>query len=152
MIPGGQSVFLPSPSFPTDVPFAKQVITSPPALQPNQLVSVTQYSQSPSSTSKVDTPLAVGQMAVHSDSMKEDGKKGKAVNVLHTWKDCLWDLGRGGEPEGVGDVVGEGDGVEEGKATPPPASESDGATPPPDATLSPQGLYLAHPVLHLSLS
>ena len=29
--------------------------------------------------------------------MGEDGKKGKAVYVLHTWKDCLWELGGGGE-------------------------------------------------------
>ena len=86
--------------------------------------------------------------------MKEDGKKGKAVNVLHTWKDCLWDLGKGGEPpEGIGDGVGEGEGVGDGKAaTPPPASESDGATPQPDATLSPQGMYQAYPVLHVNLS
>lgn len=72
--------------------------------------------------------------------MREEGKKGKAVNVLHTWKDCLWDLGRGGEPpEGVEDEPGEGREVDEKEGTPPPASESDSVTPAPETTLSPHG-------------
>jgi translation initiation factor 2D len=41
-------------------------------------------------------------MALASDDIKEDGKKGKAVFVLHTWKDCLWELGTGGDvPEAI---------------------------------------------------
>ena len=56
------------------------------------MVSITQHY--PSMTGP---PLAVGRMAVRGDDMGEDGKKGKAVYVLHTWKDCLWELGGGGE-------------------------------------------------------
>lgn len=52
-------------------------------------MSITQYHPG-----KIGPPLAVGRMALPSDELK-DGKKGKAVLVLHTWKDCLWDLGSG---------------------------------------------------------
>jgi translation initiation factor 2D len=60
-------------------------------LQNDQLVSVTQYHRE-----RIGPPLAVGRMAVTSDVLREaDTKelKGKAVYVLHTWKDCLWDMG-----------------------------------------------------------
>ena len=41
-------------------------------------------------------------MALPSDEIREDGKRGKAVFVLHTWKDCLWELGGGGDmPEAL---------------------------------------------------
>ena len=32
-------------------------------------------------------------MALPSDEMRRTGKKGKAVLVIHTWKDHLWDMG-----------------------------------------------------------
>ena len=43
-------------------------------------------------------PLAVGQMAVSGESLDradDVNTKGKAVYVLHTWKDQLWELGPG---------------------------------------------------------
>ena len=44
-------------------------------------------------------------MALASDEIKEDGKKGKAVYILHTWKDYLWELGGGGDVPEVRDVT-----------------------------------------------
>ncbi|KAK7676959.1 hypothetical protein QCA50_020077 [Cerrena zonata] len=73
------------------------VIQHSPNLQPNQLVSITQYHQFP----KLGPPLAVGRMAVNSEALDRsdqgDDVKGKAVVVLHTWKDHLWDLGKKGD-------------------------------------------------------
>ncbi len=62
-----------------------------PALAPDQLVSVTQYHRG-----TIGPPLAVGTMAVSSDTLRsaeETDVKGKAVYVLHTWKDALWEMG-----------------------------------------------------------
>ncbi|KAI0789203.1 eukaryotic translation initiation factor SUI1 family protein [Abortiporus biennis] len=67
-------------------------------LSPNQLVSVTQYYPG----MKVGAQIAVGKMAVSSEVLKEssgrwesggEDLRGKAVFVLHTWKDWLWDMG-----------------------------------------------------------
>ena len=44
----------------------------------------------------VGPPLAVGRMAVSSDALRSDEDrdvKGKAVYILHTWKDALWEMG-----------------------------------------------------------
>jgi len=43
-------------------------------------------------------PLAVGRMAVDADKIDHGVTKGKAVIVLHTWKDHLWAIGSKGEP------------------------------------------------------
>jgi hypothetical protein len=53
-------------------------------------------------------PLAVGHMAVDVDKINNSVTKGKAVVVLHTWKDHLWALGSKGEPP---DALPLGDGV-----------------------------------------
>lgn len=101
------------------------------------MVSITQYYPG-----KIGPPLAVGRMAMGSDGMREDGKKGKAVYVLHTWKDCLWELGGGGEvpeprdlevesKEGEDVVVGEAEGTAETTTEEPVQSTS---------TLTPQGM------------
>ncbi len=42
-------------------------------------------------------PVAVGRMAIDSRDLKSDGN-GKAVHVLHTYKDSLWGLGPGADP------------------------------------------------------
>ncbi|KAF9512452.1 hypothetical protein BS47DRAFT_1464083 [Hydnum rufescens UP504] len=42
-------------------------------------------------------PLAVGRMALPSPDIKRDGK-GRAVRILHTWKDTLWEIGSKPEP------------------------------------------------------
>ncbi|KAI8968620.1 hypothetical protein BD414DRAFT_504220, partial [Trametes punicea] len=44
----------------------------------------------------IGPPIAVGRMAVSSDTLRsaEEGDvKGKAVYILHTWKDALWEMG-----------------------------------------------------------
>ncbi|KAL1937903.1 hypothetical protein VTO73DRAFT_12653 [Trametes versicolor] len=67
------------------------VVQHSPTLSPDQLVSVTQYHRG-----AIGPPLAVGTMAVSSDilrSAEETDVKGKAVYVLHTWKDALWEMG-----------------------------------------------------------
>ncbi|RDX44971.1 eukaryotic translation initiation factor SUI1 family protein [Lentinus brumalis] len=67
------------------------VIQHSPSLVPEQLVSITQYHRD-----ALGPPLAVGRMAVSSDTLRsadETDVKGKAVYVLHTWKDALWDMG-----------------------------------------------------------
>ncbi|KAI0742631.1 eukaryotic translation initiation factor SUI1 family protein [Daedaleopsis nitida] len=60
-------------------------------LSPDQLVSITQYHRG-----GLGPPIAVGRMAVSSDTLRsteDTDVKGKAVYVLHTWKDALWDMG-----------------------------------------------------------
>ncbi|OSD03739.1 eukaryotic translation initiation factor SUI1 family protein [Trametes coccinea BRFM310] len=87
------------------------VIQHSPNLVPDQLVSVTQYHRG-----AIGPPLAVGRMAVSSDTLRsaeERDIKGKAVYVLHTWKDALWEMGSSKKadvpaPREFG-VTGEGD-------------------------------------------
>ncbi|KAF8183745.1 hypothetical protein K438DRAFT_1974778 [Mycena galopus ATCC 62051] len=68
------------------------VVHLTPSLNEGQLVSISQYTHGEKPTLSV--PLAVGRMALASDRI-QDGRqeKGKAVHVLHTWKDHLWDMG-----------------------------------------------------------
>ncbi|KZP05820.1 hypothetical protein FIBSPDRAFT_877106 [Athelia psychrophila] len=49
-------------------------------------------------------PLAVDRMALSGEEVRArgeredgEGRKGKVVLVLHTWKDCRWEMGSGGE-------------------------------------------------------
>lgn len=129
--------------------YSKQVVQHTPSLVPDQLVAITQYHPG-----KLGPPLAVGQMVVASDGMREDGKKGKAVYVFHTWKDSLWELGSGGEvpePREVAQIP-DGHGEEQGQEARERAEEGDGSAVPttgveaqPEvsgSTLSPQGSYL----------
>ncbi|KAM5538825.1 hypothetical protein V8D89_007547 [Ganoderma adspersum] len=67
------------------------VIQHSTTLSPDQLVSVTQYH-----AGAIGPPLAVGRMAVSSDTLRsseERDVKGKAVYILHAWKDALWEMG-----------------------------------------------------------
>ncbi|KAK7055104.1 eukaryotic translation initiation factor SUI1 family protein [Favolaschia claudopus] len=69
------------------------VIHYPPSsLEEGQLVSISQYSHGENPT--LSFPLAVGRMALASDNIRNGQEKGKAVYILHTWKDHLWDMGR----------------------------------------------------------
>lgn len=58
-------------------------------------------------------------MAVTSGQLKAGGeeRKGKAVIVLHTWKDCLWDMGsvaaRKGEVPEPREILAANEGEEE---------------------------------------
>ncbi|KAF4568396.1 hypothetical protein EYR40_010196 [Pleurotus pulmonarius] len=69
------------------------VVQWSPDIAEGQLVAIVQYT---SGESKRGYPLAVGHMSVSGEILQQDGK-GKAVYVKHTWKDTLWDMGRGGE-------------------------------------------------------
>ncbi|KAF4586194.1 translation initiation factor 2D [Pleurotus pulmonarius] len=69
------------------------VVQWSPDIAEGQLVAIVQYT---SDESKRGYPLAVGHMSVSGEILQQDGK-GKAVYVKHTWKDTLWDMGRGGE-------------------------------------------------------
>ena len=90
-------------------------------------------------------------MALASDEIKEDGKKGKAVYILHTWKDYLWELGGGGDVPEVRDVTvadneteGDADG-DEGESTGPSERPEimvpEAISEPSGSTLSPQGKH-----------
>ncbi|KXN90431.1 Eukaryotic translation initiation factor 2D [Leucoagaricus sp. SymC.cos] len=82
------------------------VIThSPTELTQNQLVAIHQLSSEKNAdetvTRIVSPPLAVGRMAVSSSDLKaksDADEKGKAVLILHTWKDRLWEMGQKVEP------------------------------------------------------
>jgi translation initiation factor 2D len=65
-----------------------------PGLEPQRLVSVTQYR-----AGALGPPLAVGRTALAGDALGAENVKGKAVHVLHTWKDKLWELGKGREAD-----------------------------------------------------
>ncbi|THH08838.1 hypothetical protein EW145_g2443 [Phellinidium pouzarii] len=64
-------------------------------LAPGQVVAVTCYTQD-----ALGPPLVVGRMAVaDSQLVREDGTaKGKAVHILHTIKDKLWEMGGQRDP------------------------------------------------------
>ena len=76
---------------------------------PPQLVAITQHTNA--SPTARGPPLAVGHLAVDLGVVK-DGGKGKAVHVLHSWKDYLFDLGSKVDPPGIVDAV---DDATEGK-------------------------------------
>jgi len=83
----------------------KSVITHSPAeLSQNQVVAIYQFSSAENDGGGtgirvVSPPLAVGRMAVSGHELKvkrEADEKGKAVLVLHTWQDNLWEMGQKG--------------------------------------------------------
>ncbi|ESK85165.1 eukaryotic translation initiation factor sui1 family protein [Moniliophthora roreri MCA 2997] len=74
------------------------VVHHTPSLKEGQLVSVCKY-ESRDGTPTLSPPLAVGRLAVSSDQLADGGReKGKAVIILHTWKDHLWEMGNKSEP------------------------------------------------------
>ncbi|KAL5498230.1 hypothetical protein ACEPAH_2370 [Sanghuangporus vaninii] len=102
-----------------------------------QLVSITQYVPG-----AVGPPLAVGRMAMPGARVREEDAKGKAVRVLHVYKDKLWEMGGKGEPPEpeVSSVLedqelekGEREGVEDedGEKTEKAGHAAEAATPPP---------------------
>ena len=94
-----------------------------------------------------------------------DGAKGKAAIVLHMYKDYLWEMGSKSDPPEPSDEEEETDAVEEaasitaelsleretpteGKATPPPESESVASSETDGGPLTPEGkrrkIYFLH--------
>ena len=71
----------------------KSVMRCPPSLGENQLVSIRQCVREGDKPA-LSPPVAVGRMALPGDQMRKAAQgKGKAVHVVHTWKDHLWDMG-----------------------------------------------------------
>ncbi|KAJ7279119.1 eukaryotic translation initiation factor SUI1 family protein [Mycena rebaudengoi] len=104
------------------------VVHHTPSLNEGQLVSISQYTHGENPT--LSAPLAVGHMALPSDQIENGRKeKGKAVYILHTWKDHLWDMGSKPDlPEPTAFAS-----EPERQESPPPPSEDptvdDGASP-----------------------
>ena len=96
-------------------------------MSPQQLVSVVQ--RTTGSTSR-GPPLAVGRMAVDLATLKA-GEKGKAVHVLHTWKDHLFDMGTRADPPGEMEAE-EDDGQVEDAPKSEPAGGGETQEPVPD--------------------
>ncbi|KAI0270474.1 hypothetical protein BC834DRAFT_1039235 [Gloeopeniophorella convolvens] len=91
------------------------VVQAPPAAPAGALVAVAQYVPAHRAP-----PLAVGHLAVPAADIGARALHGKAVLVLHTWKDHLWAMGAGGEPP---EAVPE---AEDGEGEPAPAEGSSG--------------------------
>jgi len=73
------------------------VVQHSPSLSVGQLVCVTQYYPAVNGSPQIGPALAVGHMALTSDQVRGAGK-GKAVNIIHTWKDHLWEMGGKDDP------------------------------------------------------
>ncbi|KAH8835421.1 eukaryotic translation initiation factor SUI1 family protein [Flagelloscypha sp. PMI_526] len=72
---------------------APGVIHHPKDVSESQLVSICRYSRDPASgDARLSSPVAVGRAAMSGASLTTTAK-GKAVLVLTTWKDALWDIG-----------------------------------------------------------
>ena len=136
------------------------VVQAPADAPSGTLVGIAQFARDARAP-----PLAVGRMAVDADKIDHGVTKGKAVIVLHTWKDHLWTIGAKGEPpEAVtastpGDEeAGAGDDDKdagpnggEGADAPTSASqepvvENDGPVSGPEERLTPEGNVL--PIYH----
>ncbi|KAF5329435.1 hypothetical protein D9619_008997 [Psilocybe cf. subviscida] len=152
----------------------KPVVHATPGLSEGQLVCVRQYisknPSQPNTTPALSPPVAVGRLALNSDLLRsarssEDTNKGKAVHVVHTWKDHLWEMAgksskremppntplptpakpMDAEKEGVEDEEEDDDDDGSASSSPPTSSAMPPSpTPPPDnqvdAPASPAGV------------
>ncbi|KAH9054133.1 hypothetical protein EDB87DRAFT_1676616 [Lactarius vividus] len=117
------------------------VVQAPAHALTGALVSVAQFVRDARGP-----PLAVGHMAVDADNIDNNGvNKGKAVVILHTWKDHLWALGsKCGPPDalpvvaaaagGAGDDSDGTDGNGGGADTLPPGADQEPAEDAPAVT------------------
>ena len=86
------------------------MIQHSPSLSVGQLVCITQYYPPVNGAPQIGPALAVGHMALASDQVR-GVVKGKAVNIVHTWRDHLWEMG-GKEDPPVPRVIGLDQGTE----------------------------------------
>ena len=71
----------------------KPVMHCPPSLREHQLVAIRQYVRIDDRPA-LSPPVAIGRMALPSDQLRSSAReKGKAVLVVHAWKDFLFDMG-----------------------------------------------------------
>ena len=109
---------------------------------PQQLVSIVQRPSG--STSTCGPPLAVGRLAVDLNTLKA-GAKGKAVHVLHTWKDHLFDMGNKADPPGDMEIK-EDEGTDTDVQTSEPADADERQESlPDDVTTDPNSTNAAAP-------
>ncbi|KAF9528822.1 eukaryotic translation initiation factor SUI1 family protein [Crepidotus variabilis] len=126
------------------------VIHCPPSLAEDRLVCIRQYVKK-DGVPHLSAPLAVGRLALPTHKLRDAGQeKGKAVLVLHTWKDHLWEIGFKGDPpqdtplppltgdnsaDALSRVASDSDDEEEDsdKATTPPRSNAPSPSPHPAA-------------------
>ncbi|KAJ7657881.1 eukaryotic translation initiation factor SUI1 family protein [Mycena polygramma] len=119
------------------------VVHLTPSLKEGQLVSISQYTHGENPT--LSSPLSVGRMALPSDQIQAGRQeKGKAVYILHTWKDHLWDMGSKPDvPEAVSfaaalePVQDMANDEQPDNASPPPPSEDPGGEVPETADTPP---------------
>ena len=111
MIPGG--TFNP-PLITSLTTIKSKVVTHPQDLKVDQLVSISQYERG----TRLGPPLAVGRMVVDSTALELDGAKGKAVKIIHTFKDKLWEMGDKSDPP----ELEESEEKTESVTSPPPES------------------------------
>lgn len=103
---------------------------------------------------QIGPALAVGHMALKSDQIEGSGK-GKAVNIVHVWKDHLWEMGGKEDPPAPrviefkqktdSEVGGDPDApVESTSGSPGEGSSQPREEPPalPTNPLSQQGIFL----------
>ncbi|KIN93949.1 hypothetical protein M404DRAFT_1008652 [Pisolithus tinctorius Marx 270] len=99
-------------------------IPSSQTVVPPQLVAIAKYtSDSPTTRGP---PLAIGVLAADLDKLKAGGK-GKAVHLLHSWKDHLFAIGSKADPPGVVEIqeTGERNEGKEGKTAETDVVEQD---------------------------
>ncbi|KAJ7147279.1 eukaryotic translation initiation factor SUI1 family protein [Mycena filopes] len=103
------------------------VIHLSPSLNEGQLVSISQYIHGETPT--LSSPLAVGRMALASDAIR-DGRQesGKAVYLLHIWKDHLFSMGSKADVPAATPFSLAPD---PGAIVSPPSNEAESASPPP---------------------
>lgn len=104
---------------------------------------MTQYYPTVNGVPQIGPALAVGHMALPSDQIRGSGK-GKGVNIVHTWKDHLWEMGRKEDPPPPraielnqrtdSEIGGEGSSIGDPDTPAGTKSESprEGLSPPPD--------------------
>lgn len=104
------------------------------SLSVGQLVCVTQYYPPVDGVLQIGPALAVGHMALAGDRVGR-AEKGKAVNIVHTWKDHLWEMGgkedppipRAIEPSQKTDPEATGDGTSNGVTDPATGTTAESA-------------------------
>lgn len=110
------------------------------------MVSICQYNHN-AGTPTLSPPVAVGRMALPSDLLRHGGtEKGKAVYVLHTYKDHLWEMGSKMDvPEShlisIEEIPGEAhkEDLTEGGTLPPPSESTASAEPQADYSTQSSG-------------
>lgn len=136
MVSAGSIHLVPFPASNLTWPVTAIIVVqvSTPTVLPQQLVSIVQ--RTVGSTSTCGPPLAVGRLAVDLDTLKA-GAKGKAVHVLHTWKDHLFDMGNKADPPGEMEVKEDESGDDDAPTSEPAGADERQESVPDDVATDP---------------